>query len=62
MSNRDTKHEQSLVEQHAMKRLHKVEKEKRRAYVKKPHKFEPTQFFMMIVLLIVLAVMLVTIF
>lgn len=35
MTKHDEQRESSLVEQHAMDRLHKVEKEKRRVYVKK---------------------------
>lgn len=61
MTKQDDKKEQSLVEQHAMGRLHKVEKEKRRVYVKRPHHLRIQQVLMTIILIIVLAAMLVSI-
>lgn len=62
MTNHDEEKESTLVEQHAMDRLHKVEKEKRRAYVKKPHQIRFRQIMMMIIMLIVLVTMLFSIF
>lgn len=57
MTKHDEQKEPSLVEQHAMDRLHKVEKEKRRVYVKKPHPLRFRQILMVIILLIVLVKM-----
>lgn len=37
--NHETDHEETLIEQHAYKRLSKVEKNQRKAYEKKPHPF-----------------------
>ncbi len=61
MTKHDEQKEPSLVEQHAMDRLHKVEKEKRRVYVKKPHSLRFRQILMVIILLIVLATMMISI-
>lgn len=64
MSENEQKHSQhkdSLVEQHAMGRLHKVEKEKREPYVKRPGGFSITQFIMGLLFLIILVVMIVSI-
>lgn len=61
MTNHDDNKKPSLVEQHAMDRLHKVEKEKRRVYVKRPHHLRFRQVLMVIILLIVLATMLISI-
>lgn len=57
------KHEENLVEQHALDRLAKVEKEQRKAYKKeKHHSFAWQQWIMIGLLVIVLATMLYTIF
>lgn len=57
----DQRHD-SLVEQHAMSRLHKVEKEKRKPYVKRPEKFSISHLVIGFLLLIILIVMLISIF
>lgn len=61
MTNNDDKKESSLVEQHAMDRLHKVEKEKRRVYVKKPRRFRFQQVLMVVIMVIVLITMIISI-
>lgn len=61
MANNDDKKESSLVEQHAMDRLHKVEKEKRRVYVKKPRRLRFQQVLMVVILFIVLITMIISI-
>ncbi|WP_251547615.1 hypothetical protein [Limosilactobacillus caecicola] len=48
----------TLVEQHAVDRLHKVEKEKRKPYVKQPKTFSFQRIFMIFIFLVVLLVML----
>lgn len=48
----------TLVERHAVDRLHKVEKEKRKPYAKQPKKFNFQRVFMILIFLIVLFVML----
>ncbi|WP_267202232.1 hypothetical protein [Limosilactobacillus kribbianus] len=50
--------DQTLVEEHAFKRLDNVEKERRKVYKKRPEGPKFFQFIMVIVLLIVLVVML----
>lgn len=55
------RHRSSLVEKHAMGRLHKVEKEKRKPYVKRPGGFSISQFVMTLLFLIILVVMLISI-
>ncbi|MCD7112038.1 hypothetical protein [Limosilactobacillus agrestis] len=56
------KKDKTLVEQHALKRLHKVEKEQRKPYAKQSHHFSWQQFIMIIIFLIVLVIMLSTLF
>ncbi|KEK14306.1 hypothetical protein HQ33_03775 [Limosilactobacillus reuteri] len=48
----------SLVEDHALKRLHKVEKEKRKPYVKHKNGFQFQNVFMAFLFLVILIVML----
>lgn len=52
-------HKKSLVEQHAIDRLHKVEKEQRKAYVKPPSHFQWQNLVMVVILLIVLVTMII---
>lgn len=54
-------HHDSLVEQHAMERLNKVEKEKRKPYMKRRGKFSISHFVMVFLFLIILIVMLISI-
>lgn len=50
----------TLVEQHALKRLHEVEKEHRKEYVKRPQPFSWQKVIMVILLIIVLGTMMVS--
>lgn len=64
MSNNKSDHDQhqdSLVEKHAMGRLHKVEKEQRKPYVKRPGGFSISQLIMGLIFLIILVVMIISI-
>lgn len=56
------KKDKTLVEEHALNRLHKVEKEQRKPYTKQPHHFSLQQFIMLIIFLVVLIIMLATLF
>lgn len=57
--------EQSFVERHARRRLHNVEKEKRKPYIKKkkkePHKIHWTQIILEVLMFIVLVSMILSI-
>lgn len=57
--------EQSFVERHARQRLHTVQKEKRKPYIKKknedPHRINWTQIILQILMIIVLASMILSI-
>lgn len=57
MNNNDQK-KKTLVADHALKWLHKVEKEQRKPYVKPKHQFSFQNVFMILIFLIVLLVML----
>lgn len=50
----------SLVERHALGRLHRVEKEKRKPYVKRQQPFNIQHWVMLILFVIILLVMLIT--
>lgn len=52
-----SKHQKTLVESHALNRLHKVEKHQRRPYVKEKSHFSIQSFLMLMIFLIVLIVM-----
>lgn len=59
---KDSKNENNLVHQHAFQRLAKVEKEQRRAYKKERQPFAWQQLIMLVLLAIVLATMVYTLF
>lgn len=54
--------DRSLVEEHALNRLQKVEKEKRKEYKKRPSPFKFSNIIMAIILAVVLISMIVPLF
>lgn len=56
----EPEHKKTLVENHALNRLHKVEKEKRKPYVKQKSQFSFQTLLMGLIFLIVLIIMLIS--
>ena len=58
MADEQTEHQdKTLVEQHALEKLNKVETERARAYKKHRHPLRATRVIMVVVMLVVLAIM-----
>lgn len=56
------KDKHSLVEQHAMDRLDKVQEEREQAYKKRPHHFHFSRLIMVLVMLVVVITMVYSLF
>lgn len=60
MAEKNNNEKSSLVEQHALGRLDKVQEEKRREYKKKPSEFHLSHFLLIVLMLVIVAFMIFT--